>query len=110
MTVQSQKYILETHNHTVEIVDMESFDRVISLGPDDIVLLDLALENLVTFPVLDALLKFHSRPKLLITAFKDQVFRQDDFLSGGPAQIMFKPFSPDQLIEAVTELADMPHG
>lgn len=110
MTVLSQKYFLETYDHSVEIVDMEYFEKPVDLRPADIVLLDIALENPVTFPVLDVLLKSQTRPKLLLTAFEDQIFRGDDFLSGGPAQILFKPFSPNQLIAAVTELADMSHA
>jgi len=110
MTVLSQKCFLETHDESVEIVDMEAFDHVLNLGPDDIVLLDIALEKPCAFPVLDVLLKSKVRPKLLLTAFEDQIFRQDDFLRGGPVQILFKPFSPHQLITAVTSLAEMPHG
>jgi len=109
-TVLSQKCFLETHDHNVEIVDIEYFEAPVDLRPIDIVLLDMGIENPVNFPVLDVLLKSETRPKLLLTAFENQIFEKDDFLSGGPAQILFKPFSPSDLIEAVTELSYISHA
>lgn len=107
--VLSQKYLLETHNHTVKLVDMGYFERPLDLRPIDIVVLDMGVENTMNFPILDVLLKVRQRPKILLTAFEDQIFRKDDFLKGGPSHILFKPFSPAELIDAVSELADMSH-
>lgn len=108
-TVLSQKYLLETHNHTVKLVDMGYFETPLELRPIDIVVLDMGVENTMNFPILDVLLKVRRRPKILLTAFENQIFRKDDFLSGGPSQILFKPFSPDDLIEAISELAETSH-
>jgi len=110
MTSLSQKCFLETHYHSVELVHMDSTFDNIAINAKDIILLDIGLENIVSFPVLDQLLKVGKRPKLLITAFENQVFKKDDFLKGGPAQILFKPFSPSDLLGAIEELALTSHG
>jgi len=107
---QSQKCFLETHNHSVELVNMDStFDNA-GIEFMDIILLDIGLENIMNFPVLDQLLNIEKRPKLLITAFENQIFKKDDFLKGGSAHILFKPFSPSDLLGAVETLASTPHG
>lgn len=110
ITTLSQKCFLENHNHSVQLVDMESSFDNSNIETEDIILLDIGLDNLINFPVLDQLLKIETRPKLLITTFENQVFKKDDFLKGGPAQILFKPFSPSDLLRAVETLTLTAHA
>jgi len=110
VTARSQKCLLETHDHTVRILDFKNLIEHTSMQNHDIMLLDIAAENPTNFPVLNQFLKAQIRPKLLITAYENQVFQKDDFLGDGAAQILFKPFSPSDLLDAVTELTMTPHG
>jgi len=109
-TAVSQKYFLETHNHEVEVVDFEYLFERPDMDRQDIVILDIGSENPLNFPVLDWFIKTSMRPRLLITAFENQVFKRGDFLKGGAAKLLFKPFSPSDLLSAVTILTEAPHG
>jgi len=110
MTALSQKCFLETHEHRVEIIDLDNLFEHKTMETRDIILLDIGVETPINYPVLDQLLKAQIRPKLLITTYENQAFQQDDFLRGGAAQILFKPFAPSDLLGAVTELASRPHA
>lgn len=105
VTAESQKCLLETHNHSVTIINPDSIFEHEDMGDKDIVMLDVDVENPLGFPVLDRFMKAKLRPKLLITTYDGQVFKGDDFIDGGGAHILFKPFSPDDLLEAINALS-----
>lgn len=109
-TAGSQKSLLEAGDHSVEIVEADSVPCFSHITPKDIILIDIGNDTQKSFSILNMFLKTSIRPKLLITAFENQVFERDDFLKGGAAQILFKPFTPSALLSAVADLALTPHG
>lgn len=105
VTSLSQKYFLESHDHSVEIVDVEASFESGRIKAEDIILLDVGIDVPINFPVLDQLLKIETRPKLLVTTIETQVFQQTDLFSGGPAHVLFKPFLPSELLGAIETLS-----
>jgi len=110
VTAFSQKQFLETHEHDVEIVEPNGRVGLSHIDYQDILLMDIGVDNPKAFSALDWLLKAPIRPKLLITAFENQIFEKDDYLGSGAARILFKPFSPPDLLCAVTDLTLASHG
>lgn len=72
--------------------------------------MNVATDDPAAFPLLTKLLKSPKRPKILITAFEDQVFKKDDNLKGGASLILFKPFLEAELLLAVKGLVQTPHS
>jgi|GEM_PF-6424464 len=109
-TTRSHKYLLETQRHKVEIIEEPEAPIVSSINTQDILMLDIGTQSAWHFNLLDFLINAEWRPKLLLTAFEDQIFNYGDQLRGGAFQILFKPFTPTELFEAINDLRLLSHG
>jgi len=109
-TSNSQKCLLETQAHSVEIIDEPEAPSVSAMRRHDILLLDIGVDIPQHFNLLDYLIRAEWRPKLLLTAFENQVFAYGDQLRGGAYRILFKPFSPRELFSAIDDLRRLSHG
>ena len=104
-TSNSQKCLLEAKQKSVQVFERyRDFLKSKALNEDDIVLLDICDKSRGNFRLLNLFLSSAKRPKLLITAFKDQIFELGDRITDEKSEILFKPFEAGDLVNAIERL------
>lgn len=105
VTSKSQKALLEMFDHEVELRPVKVLPLRQMFNVDDIVIMDIGMDSLQNFSVLDDLLKAQGCPKILVTTFESQVLEEGDQLAKTQSRILFKPFTPNDFVAAVQSLS-----
>lgn len=101
----SQKNLLEVSALDVELQDMETAEDSLIFDTQDIVIIDLDRDKSRAFFVRDSILRARQCPKFFVTIFDNQTFQSSNRLGQGEFQILFKPYSPKDMIAAVERVS-----
>jgi len=104
-TARSQMGLLGHHHQCVEVEGSETSLRDADLRADDIIVIDLDEKAPDCFRALDILLRTARLPKILITAFENDILESSDCFNDCVCQILFKPYLPRDFVAAVHELS-----